>query len=505
MKYRLTVSFHLAAITLFCAFTLLLPAPAVFAANTNAPLRVTSWNFGPKPAANTDVFTEAYEQKLIYKGAESLKKLNPDVILLQQIASQQDCQLLVEALKPEVYHIVICSSFWDAHAEKPGSRQVAIIAKSSAQQAWAEPWQINGSAAADGLAFADLQIGSQNIGFFTVQVADDALADASENDFTTPAEEEQQELILNQLTHHIDALHRASSNAIPSLVLGGDFNANDDSAKFFRRKIAATLKHIGFAHAFPGRNQEKNGRPNAADCILIRNVGKPSNLQVSPVPAISRYRPATCDLDLDIAPAPQPAPVVAEKKEAKAPAPAAVIITPAAISPAPLIAKASPPPVPAPNNSNSTKIIGAAAVLFFLLVGFLWFLFRPRAAKGNALTVTHNNPSALGAAQQMPAGFVTQFNSWLKQRFVQRLVSDRSQLLRVQDAATAKILAVDERLANVEKQIQSQTQDYEHRIAVLQKELSYAKEENRELIKAQIALLQMEMAKAQLKSRTPLN
>jgi hypothetical protein len=111
---------------------------------------------------------------------------------------------------------------------------------------------------------------------------------------------------------------------------------------------------------------------------------------------------------------------------------------------------------------------------------------------------------AAGVAAWMPAavraGIIANLSWWLKQKVVQRLVSDRAQLLATQQAAANKMAAVDERLARIERQIQQINQEYEQRIDVLLKELITAKDENRELIRAKIALVKAEMEKARLKA-----
>jgi hypothetical protein len=113
-------------------------------------------------------------------------------------------------------------------------------------------------------------------------------------------------------------------------------------------------------------------------------------------------------------------------------------------------------------------------------------------------------PDAVRVSAPMPeavrAGVVASLSRWLKQKLVQRLVSDRARLLATQEAAALKLLTVDKRLARIERQIQHINQEYEQRIDVLLKELVTAKEENRELIRAKIALIRDEMEKARLKA-----
>ena len=67
--------------------------------------------------------------------------------------------------------------------------------------------------------------------------------------------------------------------------------------------------------------------------------------------------------------------------------------------------------------------------------------------------------------QQLPeatrAGVIAQLTRWFKQKFVQRLVANRAELLATQEAATLKMLAVDERLAKIERQIEQRNHEFE--------------------------------------------
>jgi hypothetical protein len=96
-------------------------------------------------------------------------------------------------------------------------------------------------------------------------------------------------------------------------------------------------------------------------------------------------------------------------------------------------------------------------------------------------------------AEALRAGLLAHASRWLKERFVQKLISQRATLLETQQAAAVKALNVDQRLSRLETQIQQRNQVYEQRIVELTKELATAKEENRELIRAKISLLRAEM------------
>jgi hypothetical protein len=93
-------------------------------------------------------------------------------------------------------------------------------------------------------------------------------------------------------------------------------------------------------------------------------------------------------------------------------------------------------------------------------------------------------------------GVLPHLRRWLRQKMVRKLATDRARLLDTQQAATRKALSVDERLSRIELQLQQQNRAYERRIEGLTCELVAAKEENRELIRARIAQVKLEMEAA---------
>jgi hypothetical protein len=218
-------------------------------------------------------------------------------------------------------------------------------------------------------------------------------------------------------------------------------------------------------------------------------------------------------------------------------------------APPPQVARAEPPPMAPGGNANLPWLLAgifAGGLVFFLLA---WKLGRrstlqpaqaalPEAKSKTLITFASSSADKLIAAPtaenqpivhiemgsstqtqsqswtsraeagrataQMPeavrAGVIASLSRWLKQKFVRQLVADRSHLLATQQVAALKVLAVDERLTKIEQQIQQRNQEYEKRIDELQQELLTAKEENRELIRAKIALIKAEMEKARHKA-----
>ena len=60
-------------------------------------------------------------------GGRCSQKLNPDILLLQEVRDYDACVRLGEAVQPAAYTVVICSAF------KGGKQEEAILAKIPAQ------------------------------------------------------------------------------------------------------------------------------------------------------------------------------------------------------------------------------------------------------------------------------------------------------------------------------------------------------------------------------------
>ena len=103
---------------------------------------------------------------------------------------------------------------------------------------------------------------------------------------------------------------------------------------------------------------------------------------------------------------------------------------------------------------------------------------------------------AAQAQEVIRRGLIPHLSHWFKHKLVHRLIADRSQLLQTQQAAARKALAVEQRLARIEQQVQQQNKAYQTRIEELTYQLLNAKEENRELIRSRIAQVRAEMETA---------
>lgn len=86
--------------------------------------------------------------------------------------------------------------------------------------------------------------------------------------------------------------------------------------------------------------------------------------------------------------------------------------------------------------------------------------------------------------------------AWVKTQFVQRLLSQREQMIHTEVEATKRTLVIEEKLSQLQTALQDRIAADETRIQRLEDELSAATFENRDLIRGQIELLKEKLAKA---------
>jgi endonuclease/exonuclease/phosphatase family metal-dependent hydrolase len=496
-------------------------------------VRVTTWNCASLAGNSTNEASTKAGEIQLQDAAAAIKKLNPDVILLQQINDWQSCEKLAGYLKPEIYRVVTCSAF----KATATSRQVGILAKTRALISWSEAWKSESAPApAGGFAFAVLHLKNKNVGLFSVQIGSGEPAAGGE-------------VSVKQLLHQIDSFSGWTANRADALVIAGDFNVHAGGPPADQKKALQILEASGFARALMDDPQKSGaGQPLVTtDYLMVQNTGIG---QVSPIAAngLAGHNPLTCDLDLNPA-----KPVVAQNVPHESVKAGTEAIPPAqgqrSTTSAPTVAMVA-------GLSNRWWWVAGGSLCMCVLVFMLWRLLRPRHAvmtmaladvdsgrrmnllypagparisvSAQAVTTSGSVLAGAQAAQvevvpeqdrprnweqraieaeqraeqaraMMRAGVMAQLTQWLKEKLVQKLIAQRTGLLETQEAATLKALAVDERLAKIEFQIKQSNELYERRIEELTRELAVAKEENRELIRAKIALIKAEMEAARTK------
>ena len=504
-------------------------------------IRLTTWNLGYTESGPLD--TNRIEQ-----AAAILKKTDPDVILLQHVRDWPLCAQLAEALKPAAYTVAICSSF-AGPAAGASAPQTAVLSKSKAYFSWSEAWQ--GAATNGGFGFVAIQKGNRRLGIFSVQF------DGNPDSARCVGQLLDQVSAIRRWEANRPQTFVVAGTFVPGkgAVAVGERTITLLKAAGFEDAFLETAGAEKVTWA-----AEAGATGIAADCIFAQPMVFPLDMMVVRTPVGKHYPvTCDLEIDPAEAAAAWTAHAEELERRAVArrierQRNQAAVRTNDALTELDQVNASEPVQSPVRNWVEQARALNAwwwaAVILGFLLV--LWIVrlltkrrdtrplqvpallaaqssssytvvIAPQSATGSAAQrlVTGNRQPAIqfenpaktqsGAVQPTQVGpegprpaldpalrqtLRQDLGAWLKQKFVSKLISDRTQLLEAQQAAALKATNVDERLSRIERQIQFQTQEYERRIAELTRELLAAKEENRELIRARIAQVKAEMLAA---------
>jgi endonuclease/exonuclease/phosphatase family metal-dependent hydrolase len=263
-----------------------------------ARIRITTWNLEWFPNGSANAAPLEVQAQRVTAAADVLKKLNPDILLLQEMRDYDACARLGEAIQPAAYQVAICSAF------KGAKQQEAIVAKIPAQAAWSESWKsMEGIDPPRGFAFAWFKIGNADIGVYSLHLKSNRITHGNK-EIETTKNIRKREVSIQQLLAHI---HDVIGTVIPSvkgLIIGGDFNTNHDQAMFAAEKTLDTLGTGALRNAFENLPFEQrithpgtHGFPDATfDYFFGKNVlmGKPVITQTN----VSDHLRVTCDVTI---------------------------------------------------------------------------------------------------------------------------------------------------------------------------------------------------------------
>jgi endonuclease/exonuclease/phosphatase family metal-dependent hydrolase len=261
-----------------------------------AKIRITTWNLEWFPNGSPRETTPEKQAQRIEAAADVLKKLDPDILLLQEMRDYDACVRLGEAIHSRTYQVAICSAF------KGAKQQEAIVAKIPAQAAWSESWKsMEGIDPPRGFAFACFKIGNANIGVYSLHLKSNLITHG-DKEIETAQNIRKREVSIQQLLAHIHDVIETVIPSIKGLIVGGDFNTNHDQAMFAAEKTLDTLTSTTYQSAFEGIPFEErithpgsHGFPDATfDYLFGKNVriGKPVITQTN----VSDHLPLTCDV-----------------------------------------------------------------------------------------------------------------------------------------------------------------------------------------------------------------
>src|SRR4026208_272768 len=94
---------------LFALWVLSLVGPAL--GQSPAKVRITTWNLEWFPNGSVREAAPEKQAQRIQAAADVLKKLDPDILLLQEVRDYDACARLGEAIQPGAHTVAICSAF----------------------------------------------------------------------------------------------------------------------------------------------------------------------------------------------------------------------------------------------------------------------------------------------------------------------------------------------------------------------------------------------------------
>jgi len=256
-------------------------------------LRIVTWNLQWFPGGKTA--TKESQDQHIASVREEIRKLDPDILILQEVGSEGALNETLAPLDPK-WKTSVISAF------KQGGfisgQQIAIASKVPAESAWAEPWARGWADAPRGYAYALYTINGKKLAVYGLHLKSN-LGNPPEN--TSKREDG-----ISQLISHINSDENRVVKA-DAIVIGGDFNTDDPDSPHGQSKGERTfdfLKKAGFNWSFQGVNHEfritcpAKGRYPAAsfDHIWTKGLGNP---MASPQPSnASDHLPVVIDITL---------------------------------------------------------------------------------------------------------------------------------------------------------------------------------------------------------------
>ncbi len=235
-------------------------------------VRIMTWNLQWFPGGKTA--TKESQDRHIATVREEIRKINPDIIVLQEVGSEG---ALDETLKPldSKWKTAVISNF------KQGGfisgQQIAIASKYPSISAWAEPWNRGWTDAPRGYSYSAFAINGKTLAVYGLHLKSN-LGNPTEN--TSKRED-----AMEQLLGHINSGESRVTKA-DAIVIAGDFNTDDPDSPHGQSKGERTfgfLRKAEFSWAFEGIDHEfritcpSKGRYPAAcfDHIWTKGLGKP--------------------------------------------------------------------------------------------------------------------------------------------------------------------------------------------------------------------------------------
>ena len=269
-------------------------------------ISITTWNLQWFPSGSSKgIATPEVESKRISDAADVLRKLDSDIIVLQEVKNYEVCEALAKAIAPK-YQVLVCSAFKSGFGGIAGLQQVAILSKYPAESCWSEDWKTFGKVDPPrGFAFAHIQIDGKDIAVYGVHLKSNLIM-GGDTFKTGQINILKRELAAEQVLAHSKELPKGLGQDFEAVIVAGDFNTNKDQIDFASEKTLQIFEENGFTSGFENiplsqrvTHPSKGKYPDATfDYIFVKgSKEKPLNPSILKSQA-SDHLPVTVKKDL---------------------------------------------------------------------------------------------------------------------------------------------------------------------------------------------------------------
>ena len=267
----------------------------LLAFNLSCPaLTVVAWNLEWFPGRKPEPKPEAEAQQLA-ACREALQKLNPDILIVEELRNWQAFEDLVSAVPGLRVNVV--SAFRDGSSGTITRQQVGIASKLKAVAAWSEAWQPAFTNLPRGFSFAALQdpASGELIMVYGLHLKSNRVKHEQEESLEDQLNENMRNESVVQLLKHTQDMERVfEGRTIRGWIAGGDLNTNHDGQ--FGDQVVSRMVEAGFWNSWSTVPKEQrltwhgNGfhEPTTFDYLFTKGLG-------SPVAATPKQSEATSD------------------------------------------------------------------------------------------------------------------------------------------------------------------------------------------------------------------
>lgn len=209
-------------------------------------LRIVTWNLQWFPGGKNA--NKESQDTHIAQVREEIRKLNPDILILQEVGSLRALEETLQPLDPKWQTSVISAFQLGGFLS---GQQITIAAKFPAEAAWAEPWKQGWAEAPRGYSYALYTINGKKLAVYGLHLKSN-LGRPLEN--TSKRED-----AIEQLIAHINSGEDRVAKA-DAIVIGGDFNTDDPDSPAGQYKGERTfgkLRKAGFSWSFEGIDHDR--------------------------------------------------------------------------------------------------------------------------------------------------------------------------------------------------------------------------------------------------------